>query len=538
MPIPAHERRVAAHREGRIPGARRFAVLGRRARVPRVRAHEHDVRQRVHPRADRAASRRASARSLRDAASTRPPTSCRATAACRPSRRRRNRRRPSCIRRDGRHGRRHRARQRVRRAQPHHARHGRHQRRRLADRRRRAAAHQSQPHRAASAARADARHGHDRRRRRLDRVGRRRLRAARRSAQRGLGARAGLLRAGRHATDGDRCESRARPSQRVVLPGRRAHARPRSARREAIRTQIARAARHDARGRGASASSPSPKRTWPTRSGSCRSSAGSIRATSRSSRSAARARLHAVRLAEALSIGNVLVPPAPGNLSAMGLLCADVRHDLARTLLQRARCPTSCRVSRAIYEELLAEADAALAADGVPARARRCTLSADLRYQGQNYELHDARVRARTSRAASASSSRASTTSIAASTATSSAAARCSSSTRASPPSGATRHAHWPESARKPSPPSRSAARSLLVEPGSARGRAGLSLRRPRSRAGASPGRPSSSTRGSTLFLPPGWQCAHRRDAATRISCDRLSATAQPRTPHRRKEFA
>ena len=96
--------------------------------------------------------------------------------------------------------------------------------------------------------------------------------------------------------------------------------------------------------------------------------------------------LHAVRLAEALSIRDVLVPPAPGNLSAMGLLCADVRHDHARTVVARL-VPELAQHVDATFDELLAEADAALAADGVALAARRCTLSADLRYQGQNYEL-------------------------------------------------------------------------------------------------------------------------------------------------------
>ena len=45
--------------------------------------------------------------------------------------------------------------------------------------------------------------------------------------------------------------------------------------------------------------------------------------------------LHAARLAEALSIREILIPPAPGNLSAMGLLCSDTRHDHARTLFSR-----------------------------------------------------------------------------------------------------------------------------------------------------------------------------------------------------------
>ena len=62
-----------------------------------------------------------------------------------------------------------------------------------------------------------------------------------------------------------------------------------------------------------------------------------------------------MRLAEALSIHSVLVPPAPGNLSAMGLLCADVRHDLACTMLHRLTPDFLPRV-RAVYDELLVEA--------------------------------------------------------------------------------------------------------------------------------------------------------------------------------------
>ena len=96
--------------------------------------------------------------------------------------------------------------------------------------------------------------------------------------------------------------------------------------------------------------------------------------------------LHATSLADALSIRDVLIPPAPGNLSAMGLLCADVRHDHARTVIGRLGPEMADEVG-ATFDELLAESDAALAADGVAPGARRCTLSADLRYQGQNYEL-------------------------------------------------------------------------------------------------------------------------------------------------------
>lgn len=96
--------------------------------------------------------------------------------------------------------------------------------------------------------------------------------------------------------------------------------------------------------------------------------------------------LHAASLAQALSIRKVLIPPAPGNMSAMGLLCADVRHDLTRTVVGRVEAAAAPRLA-ALFDELLEQAQAALDADGVAPSARRCLLSADLRYQGQNYEL-------------------------------------------------------------------------------------------------------------------------------------------------------
>ena len=79
---PAHERRIAEMANGELPAHRRLAFVGRRARVPRVRADQHDVRQRLHPRADHAPSRGSSGRAL--AATRHAPravTSCRATAA-------------------------------------------------------------------------------------------------------------------------------------------------------------------------------------------------------------------------------------------------------------------------------------------------------------------------------------------------------------------------------------------------------------------------------------------------------------------------
>lgn len=97
--------------------------------------------------------------------------------------------------------------------------------------------------------------------------------------------------------------------------------------------------------------------------------------------------LHAVQLAEALSIDRILIPPAPGNLSAMGLVCADVRHDLTRTHVGELGSLDADQV-HGLYRQLLDEAAQLLDEDGVGPERRQFLLSADVRYQGQNYHLN------------------------------------------------------------------------------------------------------------------------------------------------------
>jgi N-methylhydantoinase A len=70
----------------------------------------------------------------------------------------------------------------------------------------------------------------------------------------------------------------------------------------------------------------------------------------------------------------------------MGLLCADVRHDLTRTLVAPLEHGVSGRIT-ATFSELLAEAEQALVDDRVAPEARSYEMGADVRYQGQNYEL-------------------------------------------------------------------------------------------------------------------------------------------------------
>ena len=85
-------------------------------------------------------------------------------------------------------------------------------------------------------------------------------------------------------------------------------------------------------------------------------------------------------------MNRVLIPSAPGNLSAMGLLSADVRHDLVRTMVTDASTISGEKI-QALFRELLAEAEEVLERDGVKPGSRECFVALDLRYQGQNYEL-------------------------------------------------------------------------------------------------------------------------------------------------------
>jgi len=90
--------------------------------------------------------------------------------------------------------------------------------------------------------------------------------------------------------------------------------------------------------------------------------------------------LHACELAAALGIAKVLVPAAPGALSALGILDADLRREFSRTVMLG---PGSPRIA-GIFRELEAEAKNAFAAEGFrPVLSR----AADLRYQGQGFEL-------------------------------------------------------------------------------------------------------------------------------------------------------
>jgi N-methylhydantoinase A/oxoprolinase/acetone carboxylase beta subunit len=95
--------------------------------------------------------------------------------------------------------------------------------------------------------------------------------------------------------------------------------------------------------------------------------------------------LHAAGLAAALGCRSVMIPRSAGVLSALGCLAADVRRDFSRAVLEPAG--NNVDLLERWFAPLAAEADRALAAEGIPIARRRALRSLAMRYRGQSYEL-------------------------------------------------------------------------------------------------------------------------------------------------------
>ncbi|UMA66741.1 hydantoinase/oxoprolinase family protein (plasmid) [Roseivivax marinus] len=96
--------------------------------------------------------------------------------------------------------------------------------------------------------------------------------------------------------------------------------------------------------------------------------------------------LHAVRLAQELGMGRVVIPRTPGILCAMGLLLTDMRADFSTTRL----LPLEAAALDGIADAMRAVEDEAarwFETEAVPAEKRRTARRVDMRYEGQNYEL-------------------------------------------------------------------------------------------------------------------------------------------------------
>ncbi|GAB7005466.1 hydantoinase/oxoprolinase family protein [Nocardioides sp. AN3] len=96
--------------------------------------------------------------------------------------------------------------------------------------------------------------------------------------------------------------------------------------------------------------------------------------------------LHAAAMARELRVPRVLVPLGSSALSALGCLVADIRHDYTTTLRVTSADADPADLGRA-YGDLEADGHADLDRQGVPRDGRDMIRRADMRYEGQAYEL-------------------------------------------------------------------------------------------------------------------------------------------------------
>jgi len=96
--------------------------------------------------------------------------------------------------------------------------------------------------------------------------------------------------------------------------------------------------------------------------------------------------LHAGTLARDLGIPQILIPPAPGIVCALGLLVEPLRVDLVRTRVHLLDALTVHDLE-APFGEMEREADEWLEQESVPPSRRRRRRAFDMRYLGQNFEL-------------------------------------------------------------------------------------------------------------------------------------------------------
>jgi len=96
--------------------------------------------------------------------------------------------------------------------------------------------------------------------------------------------------------------------------------------------------------------------------------------------------LHAVDLARALRIPTIIAPTAPGALSAVGVLVADVIKDQSRTVMFTHGSKEMAKLPK-VFREMEKEAAIVLRAEGFSASRQRHERSLAMRYRGQSFEL-------------------------------------------------------------------------------------------------------------------------------------------------------
>jgi N-methylhydantoinase A len=96
--------------------------------------------------------------------------------------------------------------------------------------------------------------------------------------------------------------------------------------------------------------------------------------------------LHTCRLATELNIPKVLIPPAPGIGSAIGLLIADIKHDYTITRMGEMNKFLPSDINR-IWAEIEEKAVSRLKKEGVSSQSIVLQRSIDMRHKGQSFEI-------------------------------------------------------------------------------------------------------------------------------------------------------
>ncbi len=97
--------------------------------------------------------------------------------------------------------------------------------------------------------------------------------------------------------------------------------------------------------------------------------------------------MHACPVAEEVGIPRVVIPPYPGNLSALGLLTSNVKHELIRTYLTTLQEIEEKRMHR-LFQEMVSEGTKLLEREAILPDQMEFLYSADMRYVGQGHELN------------------------------------------------------------------------------------------------------------------------------------------------------
>jgi N-methylhydantoinase A len=97
--------------------------------------------------------------------------------------------------------------------------------------------------------------------------------------------------------------------------------------------------------------------------------------------------IHAAGVARTLGVRQVLIPPAPGVFSAMGLLRAEIEHHAARTVLLATDGTPDLAAVDAGLEEMRADLLTRVREEGLDEAGAEFARSADLRYRGQSSEM-------------------------------------------------------------------------------------------------------------------------------------------------------